>query len=277
MPHTLSLVIDTILAGYIGWEVVRFLPRYRQLKQDIANGVAGARERIYWETLAFEWISCLLALLALGFSWNKLNPKSLGLDHAQLTQWFLPSGGSDRSLVAGMLVGLTAGIVLGGVALIVLRLKANRRGVVAAASDAPKPWYRKLMPDFEALIPVTSRERVLFAGVAISAGICEEVVFRGWLLGTLHETIGLGGTALILTAAAIFGLAHVYQRTTGVVLTGLAGMLFCVLYVATGSLLAPIILHSLMDVRFALVPARRSQATASFSPSRPALADRQAS
>jgi membrane protease YdiL (CAAX protease family) len=41
-----------------------------------------------------------------------------------------------------------------------------------------------------------------------------------------------------------------------------------VLYVATGSLLVPIALHILMDVRFALIPARRKQSAASFSPSR---------
>jgi CAAX protease family protein len=276
MPHILSLVIDIILAGYIGWEVVRFLPRYRQLKQDIANGNAGARARIYWETLAFEWISALLALVALGFDLNKLNPKALDLDHSALIQSFTLSGGADKTQLTGMIAGLATGILLGLVGFIVLRLRANRRAAPAAAPDAPKPWYRKLMPDFDALIPVTSRERVLFAAVAISAGICEEVVFRGWLLGTLHATAGLSGTALILAAAAIFGLAHIYQRITGVVLTGILGALFCVLYVATGSLLVPILLHILIDVRFAFIPARRNQATTSFSPAA-ALADPKAS
>ncbi len=36
--HILSIVIDIILAGYVTWEVLRFGPQYRQLKQDIANG-----------------------------------------------------------------------------------------------------------------------------------------------------------------------------------------------------------------------------------------------
>ena len=35
----------------------------------------------------------------------------------------------------------------------------------------------KLVPDFSALIPVTNRARLLWILVAVSAGICEELVF----------------------------------------------------------------------------------------------------
>ena len=41
------------------------------------------------------------------------------------------------------------------------------------------------------------------------------------------------------------------------VLTGYVGLLFGVLYVASGSLLLPVVLHALIDARFALIPARR--------------------
>jgi membrane protease YdiL (CAAX protease family) len=276
MPHLLSFAVDIILAGYIVWEVVRFPPRYRRLKQDIVSGVAGARLRMYRETLAFEWISALLALLALGFDWSKLNPKALDLDHSPLLQQFSTAGGVDPGLLTAIVAGLAGGIVFGLIGIVVIRLRANRLAAktaagapaAAAAPDAPHPWWRKLMPDFDALVPVTPRERLVFAAVAISAGICEEIVFRGWLLGTLHGTVGLHGTALILVAAAMFGLAHTYQRITGMLLTGIVGAVFCVLYAATGSLLVPIALHILMDVRFALIPARRKQSAASFSPSR---------
>lgn len=274
MLHLLSLAVDIILAGYIVWEVVRFPPRYRQLKQDIASGVAGARLRMYRETLAFEWISALLALLALGFDWSKLNPKALDLGHSPLLPQSSAAGGVDPGLLTVIVASLAAGIVFGLIGIVVIRLRANRLAAKsaadapAAAPDAPQPWWRKLTPDFDALVPVTPRERLVFAAVAISAGICEEIVFRGWLLSTLHGTVGLHGTALILVAAAMFGLAHTYQRITGVLLTGIVGAVFCVLYVATGSLLVPIALHILMDVRFALIPARRKQSAASFSPSR---------
>src|SRR5450631_4930891 len=84
--HMLSLVIDILLAGYVIWEVVRFGSQYRQLKQDIANGDREARVRVYQKAIVFEWVSALLALLALGFDWSKLNPKFLALEGTKLVQ-----------------------------------------------------------------------------------------------------------------------------------------------------------------------------------------------
>jgi membrane protease YdiL (CAAX protease family) len=60
-----------------------------------------------------------------------------------------------------------------------------------------------------------------------------------------------------VAGAAIFGLAHAYQKVAGVILTALAGAFFCALYIKTGSLLIPIALHILVDVRFAFMPAPR--------------------
>jgi CAAX protease family protein len=251
--HIVLFTLDILLAGYIGWEVLRFSARYRQLKQEIANGDAHARTRIYYRALWFEWISALLALLALGFDWNKLNPKSLALDGSKLMLWLSAKGSFDRGAAAGLFLG----VALGTAGFIAVRLIARRRRAAAPSAPAPTPRWRRLLPDFSALLPVSTHERMVWAAVAVSAGICEEIVFRGWLLSTLHNPVGLGGTALILVAAAIFGLAHAYQRITGIVLTTLAGALFCVLYIKTGSLLAPILLHIVIDLRFAFLPAPR--------------------
>ena len=114
------------------------------------------------------------------------------------------------------------------------------------------------MPDFSALVPVTNSERLKWILVAISAGICEEIVFRGWLLTTLHGQIGLTGKSLLLAGAMIFGLAHAYQKVSGVIITALAGAFFCMIYVKTGSLLIPILLHSLVDLRLAFLPAPKA-------------------
>jgi membrane protease YdiL (CAAX protease family) len=255
--HMLSLVIDILLAGYVIWEVVRFGSQYRQLKQDIANGDREARVRVYQKAIVFEWVSALLAFLALGFDWSKLNPKFLALDGTRLIQFWqgssLDRSGFDRGRMAGILLGL----VLGTAGFVIARIRANRRGVTPAM--APARWWRKLWPDFSALLPATTQERLLWVAVAVSAGICEEIVFRGWLLSTLHGTLHLNGTPLVLVAAVLFGLAHSYQGATGVVLTALAGALFCGLYVVTGSLLVPILLHILIDARFAIMPAPRTQ------------------
>jgi membrane protease YdiL (CAAX protease family) len=244
-----SFVLDAILACYIVWQVVQFLPQYRELKKAVAAGDLLARMRVYRKAVVFEWVSAMLALFALGFDWSKLTPRSLDLDGTPLMQMLSQWRDFDR----GMFAGVLAGVVVGTAAAIVVRLRARQRGGTPRPSAA-RTLLRKLMPDFSALLPVTAHERLIWAFVAISAGICEEIVFRGWLLATLRSPIGLGGTALVVAAAAAFGFAHAYQGITGVVLTTLAGAFFCAVYLATGSLLVPIVLHILVDVRFIALP-----------------------
>lgn len=254
--HVVSFVIEVALAVFVVSEVVRFVPRYRRLKEAVANGDTHARTKTYQRALVFEWVSALLAVAALGFDWSKLNPKLLGLADLGAVRSLANGGDAAHGAVLGVIIGVAAGTV----GTIAVRLKAKKRGAASATDvNAAQAWWRKLIPDFSALLPSTMQERWLWALVAISAGICEEVVFRGWLLSMLHREIGLSGVALIAVASAIFGLAHIYQRATGVILTGFAGVLFCVLYVATGSLLVPILLHIVVDARFAILPGPRVQ------------------
>lgn len=249
----LFYLLDLLLTAYIGWEVARFPARYRRLKQSVGDGDVLARIHLYRRMLFFEWSSAFLAVFALGFDWNHLNPKLLGLEGSRLLQIVSRGTKIDQGSVAGVLFG----VALGTLGLVLMRLKTNRRGSVAV--PAVIRLLRKVMPDFSSLIPVTVHERLLWIGVAASAGLCEEIVFRGWLLATLHQRLALSGAPLLLLAAVLFGLAHIYQGLTGVALTTLAGVFFCGLYVVTGSLLIPILLHVLIDVRFAVLPAPRVQ------------------
>src|SRR5262245_46266438 len=139
----LSIALDVLLAGYITWEVVSFVPRFRQLKQQITNGDAGARNKVYRRAIVFEWGSALLALLALGFDWSKLTPKNLGLEAA------MPSLSGSNDFNSGSLMGVIFGMAMGTVVFIVLRLRANRKN----GNQGQKliaPWLRNLMPDFSA-------------------------------------------------------------------------------------------------------------------------------
>jgi uncharacterized protein len=252
-----SIVVDIILAAYIMRECISFVPRYRRFKQEVASGDPQARTRLYREALIFAWLSAGLAAIALRFDWRTLNPNSLGLDGSGLLEALTPAGGFNK----GFLLGGFFAIVTGTIAMVVFLMLRNRRGGIALPSASASRW-RRLMPDFAALAPVTKRERLLWVLVALSAGICEEIVFRGWLLFSLHNIAGLQGTLLLATAAAIFGLAHAYQKITGVILTTFVGLLLCVLYFKTGSLLVPIVLHCLIDLKLAILPAPRPERTA---------------
>jgi len=71
------------------------------------------------------------------------------------------------------------------------------------------------------------------AAIWITAALFEELIFRGFLMNRLAEIFG--GTAsawrmALIIHAVIFGLIHVYQGPTGVVMTGLTGLIFGALY-----------------------------------------------
>ena len=254
MLSALTFLFDLILAAYLVQRVVRGSHDYRQLKGAIEEGDTKARTRYYLRSLVFEFTSVTLALFALQFDFSKFHPEYLALNHASIFQSILRDGSSAGDYAKGISWGFYIGILFATLFAILIRVWKNRR----ANGDRKKHWWRRLLPDFSALLPSGPRERFLFAAVAISAGVCEEVVFRGWLLCTLHNILGLKGTTLVLAAAACFGLAHFYQGATGMIGTAIAGIFFTFLYVQSGSLLLPILIHILIDLRWVLLPARRS-------------------
>ena len=66
-----------------------------------------------------------------------------------------------------------------------------------------------------------------------------EAVFRG-APGAVGWAIGI--------QAALFGLAHAYQGPGGIVKTGGIGLVLAGLAIATGGLLAPMLVHAAVDL-----------------------------
>ncbi len=97
------------------------------------------------------------------------------------------------------------------------------------------------------LFPATWTERRWWVLVGLTAGICEEVLFRGFLLHYLRGWMNF--TLALAVAALIFGLQHLYQGAKGVASTTVLGGLFGLLFLLSGSLLLPMALHAAMDLR----------------------------
>jgi membrane protease YdiL (CAAX protease family) len=102
-----------------------------------------------------------------------------------------------------------------------------------------------------------------WAGLSLSAGVTEELTYRGLLVLALSLAVpDLPHGAVVAVAAVLFGLAHWYQGWLGVLTTGVVGAAFTQLYLSTGSLLLPMVLHVLVDLRLLLVrPAPAPAAT----------------
>ena len=99
-----------------------------------------------------------------------------------------------------------------------------------------------------AMLPRTKKEKWLFSFRTLSAAICEETVFRGFLLFLLKSVFPDTPIYLIiLIACVIFGVSHLYQGLQGVISTGLMAVLFICLFLVTDSLILVMLLHFATD------------------------------
>ncbi|PSK97188.1 CAAX prenyl protease-like protein [Murinocardiopsis flavida] len=101
------------------------------------------------------------------------------------------------------------------------------------------------------LAPQTRRERRAAAVHAVTAGICEELLYRG-LFVALGVGLGLPVWAAAVLSCVLFAVAHVYQGWWGLVGPGVLGAAAMVLYLVTGSLIVAIVAHVLINLRSVL-------------------------
>jgi CAAX protease family protein len=97
-----------------------------------------------------------------------------------------------------------------------------------------------------ALAPATIPEVAAWVVLSITAGICEELIFRGYLQ---QQFAALGNSAPtgILASAVLFGFAHGYEGISGVVLITVYGAMFSVLALKRGALRTCMMAHAFHD------------------------------
>jgi CAAX protease family protein len=110
-------------------------------------------------------------------------------------------------------------------------------------------------PVVRRLIPTTGPERLAFAGVSMTAGFCEELVFRGYLLHWL--TTAWGPALAVIASCAVFGWMHAYQNGRGALRAAFLGLILCVPPLTTGSIAAGIAAHAGIDLIAGLFLAHR--------------------
>jgi membrane protease YdiL (CAAX protease family) len=193
----------------------------------------------YYKTIcAWLWIASALAVVATGF-----RPVfTISPSPAEIS-WLLPHPWV-RYLVEVLIAILAIITVALPIGMIIWKKLMKR----------PRKYSSASLKSFSYFFPATWTERRWWVFVAITAGICEEVVFRGFMLHYLHVfpwTLNL--TLALLISSVIFGLNHLYQGAGGVAGTAIVGILFGLLFLLTGNLLLPIILHGVMDLRLLAV------------------------
>lgn len=220
MPGINDLVIAGLIAiAYPIWDYFNALPR---MVRTVASGRRNARVAVYREVLATEWI--MTALIATVWIHAGRPWRLIGL--------VAPGGWSlvvTVALIAALMMFFRA------------QLQAIRR-----LDPAKRDRVRNRQGAISLLIPHNRVERAWFVPVAITAGLCEEFMYRGFLLWAFRPWLGLWGAALASTVS--FGSAHAYQGRPGAFRAGAIGVLFVVLAIATGSVIPGMVLHALLDL-----------------------------
>src|SRR5213595_1427538 len=142
------------------------------------------RLALYASTIAFQWLAVALVgwrLWARGYT-----AQQLGLIF------------HDRTTL------LIAGIV--GAAGIATLQWLNLRRV----SHIPPESRGPLQAIAERILPQSAVEMPPYFALAITAGLCEEFLYRGFAMAVLDH-VGLRAWAGILLSSVLFGLAHSYQ------------------------------------------------------------------
>lgn len=176
--------------------------------------------------------------------WTSWMAMLWGLTLAGLALWAWQDRGWD-ALRLTLPDGWRLGLGLGAVALVAMlqgasilhiaRLPAGRTVRFGSRQDEMAP-----------LLPHTAGEFGGFVALSLSAGLCEEFIFRGYLIWAFGTVLGLWPAAI--ASVVVFALAHAYQGLRGIVGTGLVGAALTALVLVTGSLWPAVVVHALMDI-----------------------------
>jgi len=216
--HWLDLGFVAAFAG--AWPAYENFVRFPRVRAEIVREGGPRRVREYRTIMALEWILVALAVVLMvvgGRSWS-----SIGL--------VLPHG-------AGLLWSVVLLALFGAFLFVQYR--------VATASDAARAAVGRQLAPVRWLLP-SSAELGSFRALSVTAGVCEEILFRGYLMAFLLPLVGVSGAVVV--SSLLFGFGHAYQGWSGIVKSGVLGAIMAGIYLLTGSLFAPILVHALIDM-----------------------------
>jgi len=196
-----------------------------RLKKLLSLPVTSPRERLllYFSTIAFQWV----AVGVVGWrAWARGRTREeLGL----LTHdW--------RHTLAAAIVGAAT---LGALQWLNLR----RMGRLQASPTKAHEFMRTLA---EHILPQSAVELLPYLALALTAGLCEEFLYRGFAMDALSRA-GLPAWTAVLLSAVLFGLAHLYQGRGGFVSTLVLGAVFGAARIAYDGLLPVVVWHFAID------------------------------
>src|SRR5260370_7157668 len=186
----------------------------RRMKKLLAMPQVSSMVRLilYASTIAFQWFA--VAVVAWRAWAHRFTVSQLGLTI------------HDRT-------GILVAWIVGAAAIAALQwLDLRRVGKIPAEARG------SLQSIAERIFPQSTVELLPYLALAITAGLCEEFLYRGFAMAVFIH-VGLQAWAVVLVSSVLFGLAHSYQARGGIVMTALIALILGSTRLASATLPPP--------------------------------------
>jgi membrane protease YdiL (CAAX protease family) len=194
-----------------------------RMKKVMAMPHIGTMERLvlYASTIGFQWLAA--AVVAWRAWAHGYTAQQLGLTiHDKM-----------KILVASLFGFATIAVLQW--------LNLRRMGRLPAEARGP------LQAIAERILPQSTMELLPFMALAITAGLCEEFLYRGFAMAVLSR-LGSPIWVAVLISSILFGLAHLYQGRGGFFSTLIVGTVFGTGRIVYDSLVPVIFWHGAVDL-----------------------------
>jgi len=183
----------------------------------------GARMLFYRSAIVGQWVLASIAVIAL---WGRDPGYVIGLVD--------PDVDADALFV----LALATLALLSQCPLVPWVHRRMRRSVSA----------RRALHAMRNILPHSAEEKRMRVHVALTAGICEEILFRGFLTYYGQAVLGLEIVGAVALSSGIFAICHYYQGTSNMLRVGVVGAILGAVMVVTHSLIFCIALHAMLDL-----------------------------
>lgn len=202
-----------VLAALGGWAIW-----HKSFADQLSAAATPNRLRFYLVTLFYEWL--LFVLVVVGVRRSGASVLVVVGDHWRSVRQVLRD------------IGIAAGFWLVAAVLLWIFGWLLRVGAVGHNTQF--------------MLPHVGVELAFWIALSVSAGICEETIFRGYLQRQFMALTKNAPAGIILSAAT-FGAAHAYQGFRMVILIALYGAMFGTLAYWRGSVRPGMMAHAWQD------------------------------
>ena len=103
-------------------------------------------------------------------------------------------------------------------------------------------------------LPINNKEFKWFVLVSLSAGLCEELIYRGYLYWYLNQYTNIYVSLLI--SNILFALAHLWSGGKNIIASFFTGLVMAGVYLFSGSIWVSILIHAGIDIQSGLITYR---------------------